>query len=556
MLNNAISLWFALLFVFSLSVNAEPTKSRQHQKANEKKGKIEEPIDWPKDGKIDSCHQSSSFDYRNAYWMAAASYYSYLEPAVLKQIVDAPRGKKVKIQTITKEGKLGPTQMVYGLGWQGHFDFFTSKPILPKTYKSKFRNVVSLFGKNLPYEACIKKEKRPCVENPDSFASREEYNRNCGANLEFALLDRQRLRNITKLVNGSSMTPSMREIALMDKASIEENVRAYEQERFIRNDVSFEDEYFEVSCEEYRFTRDLPPDVQALWLDGPESLMIAFRGTEIDNPIDWATDLATSFQLTHKYLPFWERNVHKGFKNAYTILSKWLLEEIEDFFKRYPRASEVPVFITGHSMGGAIATIATTALLERNTKVPLNQRLNIKALYTYGSPRVGSEDFARYFDTLRKLQGMGVYRIVNKNDVVTKAPCLDYQHLGTHIQLLSSVQGNFPATKVQVLVNPQSEDFRYCAYGSRLIDNLNNFKTYSTEHSMQSYYSVLVKARSELNKALQAQAEDYQRRYGQIDDENNPYHYPNNCSWKRIYKSDAPAYLQQNYRHFPFIIEK
>ncbi|MEY4616828.1 MAG: hypothetical protein RJB66_1788 [Pseudomonadota bacterium] len=443
---------------------------------------LEAPIDWPKDGQIDYCPNTNAFDYRNAFWMAAASYYSYVEPRVLKQLVDAPLGQRVRVTTYDKEGKPGPSQMMFGLGWSGHFDFFTSKPILPKNYRSKAMNIISLFGKRLPYEACIKKE------NPSKDGN--------------------------------------------------------------------DDDAFEITCEQFRHSRDLPPDVQALWLDGPNALMLAFRGTEIDNPIDWVTDLSTSMPHRQKSLPFWKRQVHKGFLSAYTALSQWLFEEIDDFIARYPNASQTPVFITGHSMGGAIATIVTAALLERNLNVSPHQRLNIKALYTFGSPRVGSQIFTEYFQALQRTQGVGVYRIVNKNDIVTKAPCFDYRHLGTHVQLFADVQGNFPATNVNAIVNPTSDGFNYCAYGTKIVDSLDNFSTYALEHSLESYYSVLVKARHELKRALKKQADDYQKRFGTQDETQNPYTYPNNCERKRIYTSDSPPYLQYNYRHFPLLLEK
>lgn len=73
------------------------------------------------------------------------------------------------------------------------------------------------------------------------------------------------------------------------------------------------------------------------------------------------------------------------------------------------------LYITGHSLGGAMATIAASRLKDKAT-----------CLYTYGSPRVGSRTFVKSFDVPH-------YRHVNNNDVVVKVPFafLGYRHHGT-----------------------------------------------------------------------------------------------------------------------------
>lgn len=522
----------------------------------EQSERVDPPIDWPKDGSFDFCPQSKAFDFRNAYWMAAFSYYAYLDPKVLKPIFEGPRGQKIKVMVPTAgPGQSSYMQSVYALGGDWHLNFFTSQPILDRSYRSTIMDVVSLLGAKLPYQSCVKQEKRKCLSGPRSFPSPKAFKEYCGERLERVLLDKERLRNVRKMVLGETLSPKLQARAVSDRFSIEEHMRSYEERKVKKIPLNFKDPDFDISCERFEYSRDLPPDVQALWLESSDQVIIAFRGTEFNNPIDWATDLATAFQLNHEYLPFWERNVHKGFQSAFEILSRWLYESIEVFLKQNEDASTKPVFLTGHSMGGAIATLVANALMERNTKESAERRLNLKALYTFGSPRVGNRDFAEYFESLRRSQGVGVYRIVNKNDLVSKTPCVDYHHLGSTIQLLSGVQGNFPAPEVQVLANPRSEGFRYCAYGSRLMESLLQFEKLSQEHSLLSYYSVLVQTRREMRGAMKSQAKDYIQRFGALGEQENPYEFPQNCSWKRLYRSEAPAYLQLNYQHIPFEIE-
>ena len=65
-----------------------------------------------------------------------------------------------------------------------------------------------------------------------------------------------------------------------------------------------------------------------------------------------------------------------------------------------------PLFITGHSLGGAVATIAARRL---------DAERRIAACYTYGSPRVGTEDWVAQIKT-------PIYRIVNSADPVPIVP--------------------------------------------------------------------------------------------------------------------------------------
>jgi hypothetical protein len=74
--------------------------------------------------------------------------------------------------------------------------------------------------------------------------------------------------------------------------------------------------------------------------------------------------------------------VHKGFKSAFDIV--W-----EQFIKPELTKLAIPFFITGHSLGAALATLAAARCLKDGAMAhgrPI-------ALYTFGSPRVGDRDF-------------------------------------------------------------------------------------------------------------------------------------------------------------------
>lgn len=66
-----------------------------------------------------------------------------------------------------------------------------------------------------------------------------------------------------------------------------------------------------------------------------------------------------------------------------------------------------PVVVTGHSLGGALATLAAVDVTLNRPHVPVD-------LYTFGAPRIGNKAFAQWFDA----QIQDSIRLVNNSDVV------------------------------------------------------------------------------------------------------------------------------------------
>jgi hypothetical protein len=116
--------------------------------------------------------------------------------------------------------------------------------------------------------------------------------------------------------------------------------------------------------------------------------VLAFRGT--DSLGDWATNL-DAFRLR------WASKgiVHRGFGKA--LLSVW------GRIEKRVEVLDAPLFITGHSLGAALATLASSLRPPR-------------ALYTFGCPLIGDDEFAA------SMEGQRAYRVVNNLDVVTALP--------------------------------------------------------------------------------------------------------------------------------------
>ncbi|MGI0483987.1 lipase family protein [Pantanalinema rosaneae CENA516] len=152
---------------------------------------------------------------------------------------------------------------------------------------------------------------------------------------------------------------------------------------------------------------------QALITGNDRLLILAFRGTERSALKDWMTNIDVA------QIPDFGGNVHRGF----TLALYSVLHQIQSTLTRF-RDNHQPLFITGHSLGGALATLATVILEEMN--------YSVQATYTFGSPRVGDRSFSQAFDQKFWFR---TFRFVNHNDVVTRvAPRqfgrFDYDHVG------------------------------------------------------------------------------------------------------------------------------
>lgn len=147
------------------------------------------------------------------------------------------------------------------------------------------------------------------------------------------------------------------------------------------------------------FFLDTKTDTQAMLVEStgvaPFAVLV-FRGTE-QTPKDAFIDANVG------RIPLDESkiDVHDGFLNA--LDSVW--GEIEEALDLLPY--DCTIFYTGHSLGAALATLAAARTLPTKP---------LKAVYTFGSPRVGNQKF------VDSLNGIPFYRVVDDQDFVTTLP--------------------------------------------------------------------------------------------------------------------------------------
>jgi triacylglycerol lipase len=196
------------------------------------------------------------------------------------------------------------------------------------------------------------------------------------------------------------------------------------------------------------------------------AIIIAFRGTEAKKLKDWATNL----HFDQVSIP--DGEVHEGFNDAIDRVWEDLFLTVVKF-----RTQAQTLWITGHSLGGALATLATLRLM--------NAGQSVQGLYTFGSPRVGDRT---YFERFNAAMINRAFRFVNDEDIVPKLPfkAIGYCHVGdkcrfdqsgqltinpvSHNGLLAQIK-----EEVEDLLEPQWEilkDHDLGAYQSAIRDNL------------------------------------------------------------------------------------
>jgi|GEM_PF-2335296 len=178
----------------------------------------------------------------------------------------------------------------------------------------------------------------------------------------------------------------------------------------------------------------------AVW---PDKAVLAFRGTQPTEKPQHSSRFVQSLQefleqalgieLPDEYVPFLGNDVladlmfqtksfgnakvHKGFLKESNKLWRSLI--VRDL-KKLTEPNGLPVSVTGHSLGGAMATIAGM----RNT---------FHEVVTFGEPRVG-RDISSEFKAKRHI------RYVNGDDPVTKIPPrwwpFSYEHHGTRKKIV------------------------------------------------------------------------------------------------------------------------
>ncbi|KAL3347990.1 hypothetical protein AABB24_021561 [Solanum stoloniferum] len=139
------------------------------------------------------------------------------------------------------------------------------------------------------------------------------------------------------------------------------------------------------------------------------AIVIAFRGTQESSLQNWIEDLYWK-QLDISYPGMKDAMVHHGFYSAYhnTSLRPGVLTAVKSAKEFY---GNIPIIVTGHSMGGAMA-----AFCGLDLTVHLGCQ-NVSVM-TFGQPRIGNAAFVSYY----RERVPNTIRVTNRHDIVPHLP--------------------------------------------------------------------------------------------------------------------------------------
>jgi triacylglycerol lipase len=187
-----------------------------------------------------------------------------------------------------------------------------------------------------------------------------------------------------------------------------------------------------------------------------QNVFVALRGT--NSFLDWVADFSFP-QVPHPW-----GAVERGFNFIYAQCTDSVRAAVA-------RAPGAPVFVTGHSLGAALAVLAAADIAMAGTT---------PQMYSFCGPRAGSTGFTGQFN-----QKIAAWRVVNTEDVVPTLPLatatlgapsgiqetavnrvleflsqLDYEHVGNAVTFTvqrGSIAGNHDLQLCRDMVNAAAQ---------------------------------------------------------------------------------------------------
>ena len=201
------------------------------------------------------------------------------------------------------------------------------------------------------------------------------------------------------------------------------------------------------------------------WLGTDDAnIVVAFRGTESPTSIDGLKDILITDAMNLLVVPEGRlghdlaaagvgARFHKGFADAIADIWPPLGSAIEAEVTKRDR----PVWLTGHSLGGALALYAAWLLKRRF--IPVHE------VCTFGAPMIGNQAACDAFN--REFRGV-IFRYINGRDPVPKLPSMslvanEFLHVNAE-----RLVGEDPVTRLTDLVGSVASQ----AVGGLLSGNL------------------------------------------------------------------------------------
>lgn len=226
-------------------------------------------------------------------------------------------------------------------------------------------------------------------------------------------------------------------------------------------------------------------DVCAFVASSANYNLLVFRGTKI--PQDWMEDLyctpARFDWIFDSAPPIGE--IHAGFGHT---LADGLSRIISGLT---PRDQTKRLLVTGHSLGGALAALVGACFTVMAPAIR-----PVSAIYTFGQPRIGLNDFCNSY---ARLLSSKVVRFVNKQDLVPRVPFRnwDYSDEGTMIHFDSSGNPSIQAPEWQSFLARTLQSF------GDFMEIMAHVSVDIGDHSMTGYRQLVEQNQHTLSPLLQ-----------------------------------------------------
>jgi hypothetical protein len=175
-----------------------------------------------------------------------------------------------------------------------------------------------------------------------------------------------------------------------------------------------------------------------------DDVVLVFRGTQPTSVKDWLLDAKTNLVSAQGIHSDIAGEVHQGFFEGFTGLRP----SIQDWLDQHPGYAALRYWISGHSLGGALATLCTAWL---GTAMGVRAYRTI----TFGQPRVGSQQFATAFNAVHQDR---FHRLVNGTDTVANLPFAEMPRLP--MSTWAPFAALFPSFEIPVF-KPQVRQYQH-----------------------------------------------------------------------------------------------
>ena len=167
-------------------------------------------------------------------------------------------------------------------------------------------------------------------------------------------------------------------------------------------------------------------DTQGVVMQNSQVLIVALAGTQTINPADVATDVGC---IPYNDYAIGRSSVHHGFWLGQEAVTSTGITVFETIRSRAAQAGTRRVWITGHSLGGAMAHIVALRLRLKG--------VDVQGVITFGAPKTGVNtpppNFSGLFDgNFNAGTTNRAWRLVSHGDPVPMYPLASYwQHCGS-----------------------------------------------------------------------------------------------------------------------------